>query len=53
MTNRFTQAFVPGSVFKTITGAIGLETTQLNPKKNLKSIGFEVDKRFVLGKFTM
>ena len=26
MTNRFTQAFVPGSVFKTITGAIGLET---------------------------
>ncbi|WP_249652455.1 penicillin-binding transpeptidase domain-containing protein, partial [Lysinibacillus sp. D4A1_S13] len=26
MMNRFTQLFVPGSVLKTITGAIGLET---------------------------
>ena len=33
MTNRFTQVYAPGSVFKPITGAIGLETKVLDPKK--------------------
>nr|MCX3324569.1 penicillin-binding transpeptidase domain-containing protein [Bacillus paranthracis] len=36
MMNRFTQAFVPGSVFNTITGAIGLETNTIKPKEEVK-----------------
>ena len=44
MTNRFTQAFVPGSVFKTITGAIGLETNTINPKEEFKIQGLKWTK---------
>ncbi|WP_277929594.1 penicillin-binding transpeptidase domain-containing protein, partial [Bacillus cereus group sp. BfR-BA-01516] len=36
MTNRFTQLSVPGSVFKPITAAIGLETKTIDPKEELK-----------------
>ncbi|MCM3736672.1 penicillin-binding transpeptidase domain-containing protein [Bacillus cytotoxicus] len=39
MTNRFTQVYAPGSVFKPITGAIGLETKALDPKESLKIDG--------------
>ncbi|HDX9579151.1 TPA: penicillin-binding transpeptidase domain-containing protein [Bacillus pseudomycoides] len=39
MTNRFTQAYAPGSVFKPITGAIGLGTKVLDPKESLKIDG--------------
>ena len=44
MMNRFTQAFVPGSVFKTITGAIGLETNTINPKEEFKIQGLKWTK---------
>ncbi|KFM95191.1 penicillin binding transpeptidase domain protein [Bacillus clarus] len=44
MINRFTQAFVPGSVFKTITGAIGLETKTINPKEEFKIEGLKWTK---------
>lgn len=44
MMNRFTQAFVPGSVFKTITGAIGLETNAINPKEEFKIQGLKWTK---------
>ncbi|PEQ05040.1 penicillin-binding transpeptidase domain-containing protein [Bacillus toyonensis] len=44
MMNRFTKAFVPGSVFKTITGAIGLETKTLNPKEEFKIQGLKWTK---------
>ncbi len=41
MTNRFTQVYAPGSVFKPITGAIGLETKVLNPKESLNIDGLK------------
>ncbi|EOO25735.1 penicillin-binding protein 3 MecA [Bacillus cereus VD133] len=41
MLNRFTQAIVPGSVFKAITGAIGLETKVINPKEEFKIEGLK------------
>ncbi|MFI8709113.1 penicillin-binding transpeptidase domain-containing protein [Bacillus sp. NPDC077411] len=44
MINRFTQVFVPGSVFKTITGAIGLETKVINPKEEFKIEGLRWTK---------
>lgn len=44
MTNRFTQATAPGSVFKPITGAIGLETKVINPKEELKIEGLQWTK---------
>ncbi|KAA0765388.1 penicillin-binding protein 3 [Bacillus sp. SH5-2] len=44
MTNRFTQLSVPGSVFKPITGAIGLETKTIDPKEELKIEGLKWTK---------
>ena len=44
MTNRFTQASAPGSVFKAITGAIGLETKTIDPKEELKIQGLQWTK---------
>ncbi|MBJ8029616.1 penicillin-binding transpeptidase domain-containing protein [Bacillus cereus group sp. N21] len=44
MTNRFTQASAPGSVFKAITGAIGLETKTIDPKEELKIEGLQWTK---------
>ena len=44
MTNRFTQASAPGSVFKAITGAIGLETKTIDPKEELKIEGLKWTK---------
>ncbi|KFM98663.1 penicillin-binding transpeptidase domain-containing protein [Bacillus clarus] len=44
MTNRFTQLSVPGSVFKPITGAIGLETKTIDPKEELKIEGLQWTK---------
>ncbi|WP_242161614.1 penicillin-binding transpeptidase domain-containing protein [Bacillus cereus group sp. BfR-BA-01522] len=44
MTNRFTQLAVPGSVFKPITGAIGLETKTIDPKEELKIEGLKWTK---------
>ncbi|WJE50635.1 penicillin-binding transpeptidase domain-containing protein [Bacillus cereus] len=41
MINRFTQAVVPGSVFKTITGAIGLEAKVINPTEEFKIEGLK------------
>ncbi len=39
MMNRFTQAFVPGPVFKTITGAMGLETNVIKQKEEFNIHG--------------
>ncbi|MGR6012426.1 penicillin-binding transpeptidase domain-containing protein [Bacillus paranthracis] len=44
MTNRFTQLSVPGSVFKPITAAIGLETKTIDPKEELKIEGLKWTK---------
>ncbi|WP_033796219.1 penicillin-binding transpeptidase domain-containing protein [Bacillus pseudomycoides] len=44
MINRFTQAVVPGSVFKTITGAIGLEVNVINPTEEFKIEGLKWTK---------
>ncbi|WP_257208019.1 penicillin-binding transpeptidase domain-containing protein, partial [Bacillus pseudomycoides] len=44
MINRFTQAVVPGSVFKTITGAIGLEAKVINPTEEFKIEGLKWTK---------
>ncbi|WP_459503612.1 penicillin-binding transpeptidase domain-containing protein [Bacillus sp. C1] len=44
MTNRFTQASAPGSVFKPITSAIGLETKVIDPKEELKIEGLQWTK---------
>ena len=44
MINRFTQAVVPGSVFKTITGAIGLEANVINPTEEFKIEGLKWTK---------
>ncbi|PHC39641.1 MecA protein [Bacillus pseudomycoides] len=44
MINRFTQAVVPGSVFKPITGAIGLEANVINPTEEFKIEGLKWTK---------
>ena len=44
MMNRFTQAVAPGSVFKPITGAIGLETKVIDPKEELNIEGVKWTK---------
>ncbi|MGY0011587.1 penicillin-binding protein 3 [Bacillus anthracis] len=44
MTNRFTQLSVPGSVFKPITAAVGLETKTIDPKEELKIEGLKWTK---------
>ncbi|MFD3448740.1 penicillin-binding transpeptidase domain-containing protein [Microbacteriaceae bacterium 4G12] len=41
MNNRFTQAYAPGSVFKPVTGAIGLETKTIDPKEAIKIDGLK------------
>nr|WP_306624425.1 penicillin-binding transpeptidase domain-containing protein [Bacillus wiedmannii] len=51
MLNRFTQAVVPGSVFKVITGAIGLETKVINPKEELKIEGLKWSRNASWGKY--
>ncbi|WP_261133769.1 penicillin-binding transpeptidase domain-containing protein [Bacillus sp. Marseille-Q3570] len=51
--NRFAYTFAPGSTFKPITAAIGLETHKLNPNKEVKISGKKWqkdeswDKKFV------
>ncbi|WP_028399653.1 penicillin-binding transpeptidase domain-containing protein [Ectobacillus panaciterrae] len=39
--NRFTQAYAPGSVFKPITAAIGLNTKTLNPQEEKQIPGLQ------------
>ncbi|WP_369899850.1 penicillin-binding transpeptidase domain-containing protein [Bacillus manliponensis] len=51
MTNRFTKAYAPGSVFKPITGAIGLETGKLDPKESLEIQGLQWAKDSSWGKY--
>lgn len=42
--NRFRQVWCPGSTFKPITAAIGLETKTINPKENFGSEGLKWQK---------
>jgi len=43
-TNRFTSAYAPGSTFKTISAAIGLDTNKLNPNEDKQISGLTWQK---------
>lgn len=44
LSSRFQDSWVPGSTFKAITGAIGVESGKLNPEENLGYVGLSWQK---------
>ena len=48
--NRFETTWVPGSTFKAITAAIGVESGKLDPNANFGDVGLQLAKRCRMGR---
>ncbi|WP_077318808.1 penicillin-binding transpeptidase domain-containing protein [Virgibacillus proomii] len=48
--NRFTNLYAPGSVFKTLTAAVGRKSGIMDPNKGQTYRRIEVDKGWIMGR---